>query len=145
MDRSRQPTTLTLRPFAGDLFVLYEVLAFNAYHIASSLLLPDDVRIVVDCGANIGITSLFLAARYPRAKILSVEPHPENFALLKANVAAVPRIVPIGLRDRDVPKYSAIHYQQGCMGKLYQYRFAWRTRSCNNHCGSMRAERHRQN
>jgi FkbM family methyltransferase len=94
IDRDR-PTTLTLRPFAGDLFVLYEVLAFNAYHIASSLLLPDDVRIVVDCGANIGITSLFLAARYPRAKILSVEPHPENFALLKANVAAVPRIVPI--------------------------------------------------
>jgi hypothetical protein len=30
IDRDR-PTTLTLRPFAGDLFVLYEVLAFNAY------------------------------------------------------------------------------------------------------------------
>src|SRR5262249_55571510 len=48
-----------------------------------------------DCGANIGITSLFLATRYPRAKILSVEPHPENFALLKANVAQVPQILPI--------------------------------------------------
>jgi hypothetical protein len=34
------PITLTLRPFAGDLFVLYEVLAFNAYHIAPSLLRP---------------------------------------------------------------------------------------------------------
>jgi len=45
--------------------------------------------------ANIGITSLFLAARYPGATILSVEPHPENFALLKTNVAEVPRIVPI--------------------------------------------------
>jgi len=94
IDRDR-PTTLTLRPFAGDLFVLYEVLAFNAYHIASSLLSPDNVRVVVDCGANIGITSLFLAARYPGATILSLEPHPENFALLKTNVAGVPRIFPI--------------------------------------------------
>src|SRR5262249_44081469 len=90
-----KPTTLTLRPFAGDLFVLYEVLAFNAYHIAPSLLRSDNVRVVVDCGANIGITSLFLAARYPAARILSVEPHPENFALLRTNVAQVPRILPV--------------------------------------------------
>jgi FkbM family methyltransferase len=77
------------------MFVLYEVLAFNAYHIAPSLLPTDNVRLIVDCGANIGITSLFLAARYPRATILSVEPHPENFDLLKTNVAQVPRILPI--------------------------------------------------
>jgi FkbM family methyltransferase len=94
MDRDR-PITLTLRPFAGDLFVLYEVLAFNAYHIAPSLLPTDSVRVIVDCGANIGITSLFLAARYPAATILSVEPQPENFALLKTNVAQEPRILPI--------------------------------------------------
>jgi FkbM family methyltransferase len=94
IDRDR-PTTLTLRPFAGDLFVLYEVLAFEAYHIASSLLPTDTVRVIVDCGANIGVTSLFLAARYPRARILSVEPHPENFALLKTNVETIPRIMPI--------------------------------------------------
>jgi FkbM family methyltransferase len=94
IDRDR-PTTLTLRPFAGDLFVLYEVLASNVYHIAPSLLPTDKVRVIVDCGANIGITSLFLAARYPDATILSVEPHPENFVLLKTNVAEIPRILPI--------------------------------------------------
>src|SRR5262249_9375476 len=94
IDRDK-PTTLTLRPFAGDLFVLYEVLAFNAYHIAPSLLPAENVRVIVDCGANIGVTSLFLAARYPRARILSVEPHPENFALLKTNVESIPRILPI--------------------------------------------------
>jgi FkbM family methyltransferase len=94
IDRNK-PSTLTLRPFAGDLFVLYEVLAFNAYHIAPSLLPTDKVRVIIDCGANIGITSLFLAARYPGAMILSVEPHPDNFALLKLNVAKMPRILPI--------------------------------------------------
>jgi FkbM family methyltransferase len=90
-----RPTTLTLRPYCGDLFVLYEVLAFNVYHIAPTLLPPHDVSTIVDCGANIGISSLFFAARYPGATILSVEPDPENFALLEANVAQVPRITPI--------------------------------------------------
>src|SRR5262245_14240140 len=108
IDRDR-PTTLTLRPFAGDLFVLYEVLAFNAYHIASSLLPADNVRVIVDCGANIGIASLFLAARYPRAKILSVEPHPENFALLKTNVEAVSCILPIHACVTGTPQ-SAVRF-----------------------------------
>jgi FkbM family methyltransferase len=88
-------TLLTLRPFSGDLFVLYEVLAGNPYHIAPSLLRPEDVMTIVDCGANIGITSLFFAARYPYARIFSVEPHPNNFILLKKNTAHVPRIIPI--------------------------------------------------
>ena len=30
-----RPIALALRPFAGDLFVLYEVLAFNSYYIDS--------------------------------------------------------------------------------------------------------------
>jgi FkbM family methyltransferase len=90
-----KPISLTLRPFSGDLFVLYEVLARNVYYIAPTLLPPEKVNTIVDCGGNIGITSLFLAARYPHAKIISVEPHPENFALLQANVAQVPRITPI--------------------------------------------------
>jgi FkbM family methyltransferase len=87
--------TVTFRPFAGDLFVLYEVLAFNAYQIAPSLLPREEVRVIVDCGANIGITSLLLAARYPKATVFSLEPHPENFALLKTNVSREPRILPI--------------------------------------------------
>src|SRR5262249_33761571 len=50
---------------------------------------------VFDCGANIGITSLFLAARYPNARIYSIEPDPGNFALLKRNVSQERRISPI--------------------------------------------------
>jgi FkbM family methyltransferase len=101
-----RPITLTLRPFAGDLFVLYEVLAFKAYHIACSLLPPDNVRTIIDCGANVGITSLFFAARYPNAKIFSVEPHPQNFPVLEANVAQVPRITPIRACVTGTPQDS---------------------------------------
>lgn len=88
-------TKLYLRPLRGDLFILYEVLMSRCYAISSRRLDPSSVEFIIDCGANIGITSLFFASRYPNAKILSIEPHPENFALLQRNVAAEPRIVPI--------------------------------------------------
>src|SRR5262245_5023444 len=51
---------IELRRFAGDIFVLYEVLCDKCYYIPSSMLPPEKVRVVFDCGANIGITSLFL-------------------------------------------------------------------------------------
>jgi FkbM family methyltransferase len=84
-----------LRRFAGDIFVLYEVLCDKCYFIPPSMLPPENVRIVVDCGANVGITSLFFAAQYRNARIYSIEPDPDNFALLKRNVCQERRILPI--------------------------------------------------
>ena len=86
---------LTLRPFSGDLFVLYEILKDRVYSIPSSLLPENEVQRIVDCGANIGLTALCLADRYPNAKIIAVEPHPDNFRLLRQNTAIEPRIKPI--------------------------------------------------
>jgi FkbM family methyltransferase len=86
---------INLRKFAGDIFVLYEVLCDKCYFIPSSMLHPKKVRVILDCGANIGITSLFFAARYPKARIYSVEPDPNNFALLERNSRQEPRISPI--------------------------------------------------
>src|ERR1019366_9032856 len=51
--------------------------------------------IILDCGANIGITSLFFAAQYPNARIYSIEPDPNNFVLLERNARQEPRISPI--------------------------------------------------
>ena len=79
----------------GDLFILYEILAFEAYSIAPTLVAPHDVETIVDCGANIGIASLYFASAYPAARIYSVEADPENFAMLKLNTMSEPRIVPI--------------------------------------------------
>jgi FkbM family methyltransferase len=86
---------VTLRALSGDIFVLHEVLTFACYRIPNWRIAPETVRTVIDAGANIGITSLYFAARYPQARIYSVEPLPENFALLEANVANEPRIKPI--------------------------------------------------
>jgi FkbM family methyltransferase len=90
------PRTVELRSGrAGDLFILYEVLAFGAYRIAPELVAPAEIHTIVDCGANIGITALYFAHIYPKARILSIEANPHNFALLTQNTKAVSRIEPI--------------------------------------------------
>lgn len=86
---------VSLRQDSGDLFIFYEVFAMEAYQIGDDVIDPQSVRTIVDCGANIGITALYFAGRYPNARIFSIEPDPSNFALLKQNVASEPRIVPI--------------------------------------------------
>jgi FkbM family methyltransferase len=45
--------------------------------------------IILDCGANIGASVAWFAARYPEAHIIAVEPAPANFALLEKNAAGL--------------------------------------------------------
>ncbi len=42
---------------------------------------------IIDCGANIGMATLFFKKKFPLCKILAFEPNPEVFTLLKKNVA----------------------------------------------------------
>lgn len=49
-------------------------------------------RFILDCGAHIGLASIYFARRYPQASILSVEACMENFALLERNTASYPNI-----------------------------------------------------
>ena len=53
---------------------------------------PACVRTVLDIGANIGISTLFLASIFPNAEVHAFEPEPGNCELLTANVRATPRI-----------------------------------------------------
>lgn len=91
-DRVQQ---VSVRPYAGDIFVLYEVLALKSYEIPEMCAPPAQVRTIIDCGANIGITALYMAARYPNAKIVCIEPDPHNFELLERNTRHETRIVPV--------------------------------------------------
>lgn len=43
--------------------------------------------IIVDCGANIGLTSIFLKLAYPGSKILAFEPSPTAFRHLQHNLS----------------------------------------------------------
>jgi FkbM family methyltransferase len=54
--------------------------------------LPINPALIVDAGANIGMSALFFARQYPRARILSIEPNEVNFQLLQKNTAGYPNV-----------------------------------------------------
>jgi len=43
---------------------------------------------IIDAGANIGLFSLFVARRYPGARVLAFEPFEENYTLLTENLSS---------------------------------------------------------
>jgi FkbM family methyltransferase len=56
---------------------------------------PRTARFIVDAGANIGLSAVFLANRYPDARIVAIEPEPSNFEMLCKNTALYPMIKPV--------------------------------------------------
>jgi FkbM family methyltransferase len=69
------------------------------------------VRVVLDIGANIGISTLYLASVFPDARVFAFEPVPENFELLRRNTRPVDRITAVeaalGAADCPLPIYSS--------------------------------------
>jgi len=87
-----------IRPNTADQFVYDEVFGGNEY----ALDVPEP-RLVVDAGAHIGLASVYFAQRWPRAKIIAIEPDGSNFRVLQRNIQPFPNIVPIqsGVWSRD--------------------------------------------
>jgi FkbM family methyltransferase len=50
-------------------------------------IIAEGARIVVDCGANIGLTSAYFLSRLPQASITAIEPFSANAALCRRNLA----------------------------------------------------------
>jgi FkbM family methyltransferase len=73
------------RSNTSDMTLIYEILLKSEYK--SEYYIPKQVnpKIILDIGANIGITSIYLANRFPKAKIYSFEPFPDNYEILKKN------------------------------------------------------------
>lgn len=59
-----------------------EIFKKNEYYVDLENPTPE----IIDCGAHIGLTSLYLLSLYPRAKITAIEPNPANLALLRENI-----------------------------------------------------------
>jgi FkbM family methyltransferase len=51
--------------------------------------------LILDLGANIGLTSLYFTKNWPRARILAVEPQEDNFRILLRNVNGHANIQPL--------------------------------------------------
>lgn len=76
---------LVVRSNAGaDSFIFSEVFGHEYYDLA----LESPPRTILDLGANVGMTAVYFARKYPGAKIACVEPIPTNLELLRQNLAS---------------------------------------------------------
>ncbi|MFM9849433.1 MAG: FkbM family methyltransferase [Hyphomicrobiaceae bacterium] len=46
-----------------------------------------DASFIIDCGANVGYSAAYLLSRYPKARVVAIEPESSNFEMLRRNVA----------------------------------------------------------
>jgi FkbM family methyltransferase len=63
-------------------FLFREIFVRNEYAFQAT----NDRPVIFDCGANIGMATLFFKWLYPGCEIHAFEPHPETFAVLSENV-----------------------------------------------------------
>jgi FkbM family methyltransferase len=83
-----------LRIDTSDFCAYRDVLIFKSKSYDPSI--PDfSPSTIVDAGAHIGMTSILFALRYPRARIIAIEPESSNFAALVKNTAPYKKITPI--------------------------------------------------
>ncbi len=82
---------IILRPLSSDVAVLKQIFVQGEYDITFDF----EPNAILDGGANCGLSTVFFANRYPRSKIVAVEPDTNNFELLIRNVDGIPNIVPV--------------------------------------------------
>ncbi len=76
------------RSNSSDIAVFRQIFILNEYMPAIQILqsVGKVVKNMVDAGANVGFTSLQVAAFFPEVKILAIEADPENYQWLKQNL-----------------------------------------------------------
>jgi FkbM family methyltransferase len=87
------------RPDTSDRRVISQIIVDRDYDLRRSTRFPEIMRfldrqrqrglrpLIVDAGANIGISALYFALVFDAAVVVAIEPEPGNFALLRTNAA----------------------------------------------------------
>jgi len=103
--------TLSLCSLA-DLSVLKEIFVDKEYEW-----FPEKApKVIIDLGAHFGDTALYYHAHFPDAKIVAVEPSPENYARLVHHTKHIPNIIPVqaavGAKDGEI----TLHLMNNSLG-----------------------------
>ena len=99
---------------SSDFRVLEEVFTQQAY----ALPIPEP-EVILDLGSHMGASLLYFRARYPKARIIGVEPDPRTLERLRRNAVQLGVEVieaAVTAQDGDVVFYSA---QQGWISTLH--------------------------
>ena len=81
--------SVTLRPSNSDFSVFRQVFMNGEY----DLTIPIEPKVIIDAGANIGLSTLYFASRFPKAKIIAIEPSLENFEILQQQTAQISNVI----------------------------------------------------
>ena len=65
----------------SDIITIHEIFCRNDYPVTGR------EKVILDLGANIGVSALFFLSKCENAKILSFEPNPRNFQLFEKNTS----------------------------------------------------------
>ena len=76
---------LTARRGTSDYLVFVQVFVLREYRALDELV---NVKVVIDCGANVGYSAAYFLSRFPDCRVIAIEPDPDNYALLVRNLAA---------------------------------------------------------
>jgi FkbM family methyltransferase len=91
----------------------------NAVAASYSALVKSGNRpLIVDCGANIGASSIWFKMKYPNSTVIAIEPAPDNVEMMKKNFSAFRGIIPV--QSGIGPKSGAMFLQDD--GTAWGYR-----------------------
>lgn len=105
-DGARFQREVRLRPRTSDV-PTFEQIFVRGFYDLRQLARWNDIRagyerlaatgtpLILDLGANVGLSALVFAREFPAARILAVEPDPGNFGLLERNLAGLPQAQPV--------------------------------------------------
>lgn len=85
------PSKICLRAGTSDVMVFEQIFLSEEMDFS----MRSVPKLIIDAGANIGLSSIYLSRKFPKARIVALEPEAENFELLKRNVKAYPNVVPV--------------------------------------------------
>ena len=101
-------TNVYLRPNTTDILMAVDVLGNQEYGFK----ITKKPNLIVDAGANIGVSSLFFRCKFQDAKILAIEPDPHNFELLKRNLELDGNTIPIQAAVWNQKTQLALDYSE---------------------------------
>jgi FkbM family methyltransferase len=96
--------TLALRLGSSDIPTFRKVLVDCEYELPISF----EPKTILDAGANVGLSAVYFASRFPDAEIVAIEPERANFELLQRNVAPYPNVTCLRKALVGVPRTVSI-------------------------------------
>lgn len=115
-----KPFQLWLSSCAGqnEMLIFWEIFGSRVYDLQLSW----SPKVILDLGSYTGISPLYFRLRYPQARILCVEPDPDNYARLCRNTDSLPGIERLccAVASTSGPRKLYLSPTQTCGHSLYQ-------------------------